>query len=168
MRKRPDSPMWQYLESVGVLEKGTDEEIKAAKKTYRKKYFIQYKKKQRSDKPEYTVNFSKENGEHERVVLSAQKHNMKTSSFLRVATLAYLQRSYIVPNRHQIAQLERLLSDCLNEIKGMTKVKEKFFWQREEKLEHVEKRIIKLEEQIWELFRNPPECPHHDHQNKVT
>src|SRR5438128_2635246 len=123
MRKYSGSGMWQYLESVGVLEKGTEEQIKAAKKAYRKKYFLLYKQKQRSTKPEYTVHFSKENGEHDRVTLAAKRHNMKVTSFLRAATLGYLQRTYVVPNRMQVARLEQLLSDCLNEIKGMAKVK---------------------------------------------
>jgi len=168
MRKRPDSPMWQYLESVGVLEKGTDEQIKAAKKAYWKKYFLRYKQKQRGTKPEFTVNFSKENGEYERVTLAAKRHNVTVTSFIHSAVIAYIEQRYVVPDRLQIAKLEQLLSDCLNEIKAIIKPKERFFWEREQKLNAIEKRIEKLEAQVNEVFRNPPLLSSHDHKNKVA
>jgi len=148
--------MWEYLDSVGVLEKGTDEEIKAAKKAYRKKYFLAYKQKQRVSKPEYTISFKKENGEHGRISLAAKQHKMTITSFIRSATLAYLERTYIVPDRLQVAKLEQLLSDCLNEIKSIIKPKEKYFWEREKRIELIEKSIQKLEAQVNEIFRHPP------------
>jgi hypothetical protein len=148
--------MWDYLDSVGVLEKGTDEEIKAAKKAYRKKYFLAYKQKQRSNRPEYTINFRKENGEHGRISLAAKQHKMPVSSFIRSAVLAYLNSTYIVPDRLQVARLEQLLSECLNEIKSIIKPKERYFWEREQRIELIEKRIQKLEAQVNEIFRDPP------------
>lgn len=159
--------MWDYLDSVGVLEKGTDEEIKAAKKAYRKKYFLAYKQKQRLNKPEYTVNFKKENGEHGRIVLAAKKHSMPVASFLRSAALGYLNRTYIVPDRLQVARLEQLLSDCLNEIKSIIKPKERYFWEREQRIELIEKRIQKLEAQVNDIFRHPP-LLQNDHQNQIA
>ena len=60
--KKQKGGMWEYLESSGVLEKGTDEEIKLAKKAYRKGYYLKYKQNQRQHKPEFTVNFSNEKG----------------------------------------------------------------------------------------------------------
>jgi hypothetical protein len=62
--------------------------------------------------------------------------------------------------------LEQLLSECLNEIKMLVKSKERFFFGREDKLDAIEKRIIKLESQINEVFRNPPLI--HDHKNQVA
>ena len=73
--------MWDYLDTVGVLEKGTDEEIKKAKRQYRKKYFLEYKRKQRFTKPEYTVVLSKSKGEYERIVLAAKRHKRTVSAF---------------------------------------------------------------------------------------
>jgi hypothetical protein len=156
MSRKSNSGMWEYLDSVGVLEKGTDEEIKAAKKAYRKKYFLAYKQKQRLVKPEYTISFKKENGEHGRISLAAKQHKVTVTSFIRSATLAYLEKTYIVPDRLQVARLEQLLSDCLNEIKSIIKPKEKYFWEREKRIELIEKSIQKLEAQVNELFRHPP------------
>ncbi len=168
MRKNRNSPMWEYLEAAGVLEKGTDEEIKAAKRLYRKKYLLRYKQQQRGSKPEYTVNFSKDSGEYERIILAAKRHKMPVTTFLRSAALAYLNRTYIVPDPIRIARLEQLLSDCLNEIKTIAKTKERFFWGREQKVEEIEKRIVKLESDISEVLRNPPLAFPHDHQNQIA
>ena len=167
MSRKNNSGMWDYLDSVGVLEKGTDEEIKAAKKVYRKKYFLEYKQKQRVNKPEYTINFKKENGEHGRISIAAKQHKMTVTSFIRSAALAYLSRTYIVPDRLQVARLEQLLSECLNEIKSIIKPKERYFWEREQRIELIEKRIQKLEEQLHDIFRNPP-VMQNDHQNQIA
>jgi hypothetical protein len=166
MRKNRNSKLWEYLETSGVLEKGTGEEIKAAKRSYRKKYFLEYKQKQRQNKPEYVINFSKENGEHDRILKAAKRHNMSTSGFIHSASLAYIENRFIIPDRIQVAQLEQLLSECLNEIKTLVKTKERFFYGREDKIDVIEKSIIKLEAQISEVFRNPPLI--HDHQNQIA
>jgi hypothetical protein len=151
-----------------VLERGTDEEIKAAKKAYRKNYLLHYKQQQRKKKPEYNVYFSKENGEYERIALAAKGHNMTVTAFVHLASLAYLQNTFVVPNRLQVAQLEQLLSDCLNEIRQLVSKKERFYWDREDKLRTIEKRIEKLEMQVNEVFRNPPMLSHNDRQNQIA
>jgi hypothetical protein len=166
MRTRKNSPLWEYLESSGVLEKGSDEEIKAARKRYWKKYFLEYKQKQRKNKPEFIVHFSKSKGEYVSIVEAARKHQLKVSAFLKAAAFAYLNRTYIVPNRLMIANLEQLLSNCLNEIKSIAYTKEKF-WEREQKLERIEKRVEKLETQMSDVFKNPTLFSH-DHQNQIS
>ena len=164
-KNRHNKAMWEYLESVGVLENGSDEEIKAAKHAYRKQYLLAFKRKQRLHRPEYGVNFSKTNGEYERIEKAAESHKMTVTGFIRSAALSYIEKRYLVPDRGQIARLEQLLSECLNEIKTIVHSKEWFFWEREKKLESIEKRIEKLETQINDFFRNPPLLTNHDSQN---
>lgn len=169
MSKRGNNKaMWEYLESVGVLANGSDIEIKAAKYAYRKKYLLNFKRKQRESKPEFTVNFSRDNGEFQRVASAAKRHNMALSGFIRLAALAYLDNSYLVPNREQIARLEQILSECLNEIKTIVHSRERYVWEREQKLESIEKRIISMETKINEIFREPPLLTNHDHKNQVA
>jgi hypothetical protein len=168
MRKNPKDRMWEYLDTLGVLEKGSDEEIKAAKKAYRKNYFLRYKQEQRKKKPEYNICFSKENGEYKRIAEAAKRHNMTVTAFVHKASLAYLDNSYIVPDRIQVAQLEQLLSDCLNEVKQLVSKRERFFWDKENKIHSIEKRIEKLEREIHEVFYNPPLKIQYDSQNKIA
>lgn len=148
--------MWDYLDSLGILEKGTDEEIKTAKKAYRKIYLSQYKKQQRSKKPEFSINFSNENGEYNRVKHAAKRHKMPITGFIRSAVLAYIEARFVVPDALQVAKLEQSLADCLNEIQAIARRKEKSFWGREDKLAMIEKTIEKLEVRINTIFRNPP------------
>ncbi len=153
--------MWDYLEDQGVLN-GTDAEIKAAKKAYRKDYLTKYKRGQRSRRPEFIVNFSQEKGEYGRIQYGAKTHKMPITGFIRQAALSYLNRTYIVPNKDQIARLEQVLSDCLNEIQNIVSKKERYFFDRDDKYAAIEKRIVKLEAQLGEIFRNPP-LSSHDH-----
>jgi len=166
-KRRHSKGMWEYLDSIGVLEKGSDIEIKAAKALYRKKYLLAFKRKQRSSKPEYNVNFSKENGEHDRILKAAGRHKMTVTAFVRSAALAYIDNTFLVPNREQVARLEQILSNCLNEIKAIAGTKERF-WEREQRLERIEKRIERMEAQIHEVFTNPSLVSRHDSQNQIS
>ena len=156
MSKRNNSKLWEYLESLGILEKGTDEEIKAAKKAYRKQYLLKYKQKQRSNKPEFIISFSNEKGEFGRVQNAAKSHNMTITGFIRSSTLAYMEQRYLVPDTLKIAKIEQILADCLNEVQSIVKSKERFLWDREDKYKAIEKRIERLEAQIDAVFRHPP------------
>lgn len=168
MPRQRKGKLWEYLVKTGVLEKGNDDEIKAAKRAYRKQYFLEYKKQQRQNKPEYAISFSKQKGEHEKIITAAKNHKMTIPSFLKAAAFAYLNRTYIVPDRMQLARLYQVLSDCLNEIKSLTAKKERFFFDREQKMDAIEKRIQKLEYQISEIFGNPPLVTKHDYQNQIA
>jgi|SRR5665213_154716 len=156
MSKRSNSALWEYLESMGVLEKGTDEEIKAAKKAYRKIYLLKYKQNQRIKKPEFIISFSNEKGEFSRVQSAAKRHNMTITGFIRSSTLAYIEQRYLVPDSLKIAKIEQILAECLNEVQSIVKSKERFLWDREDKYKAIEKRIEKLEGQIDAIFRHPP------------
>jgi sortase (surface protein transpeptidase) len=154
--KKHKGGMWEYLETLGVLENGNDEEIKQAKKAYRKEYYLKYKRSQRHQKPEFTVNFSTDKGEYSKVVSASKRHNLTITAFIRSAVLAYINQSFLVPNPDQIAALEQILSQCLNEVQSIVQAKEKYHWEREQKFEAIEKRIEKLETEIDQVFRNPP------------
>jgi hypothetical protein len=169
MRKNASGGLWKYLDELGVLEKGSDEEIKAAKRKYKKGYIFRYKQEQRKKKPEYSIAFSKENGELERILNAAKRHHMSIMAFVAKASLAYLDKTYIVPDRMQVAQLQQLLSECLNEIRTLVSRKELFFWDKENKLHAIERRIEKLEGEIHEVFYNPPlKIIPYDSENKIA
>ncbi len=148
--------IWAYLDASGVLEKGTEEEIKSAKRAYRKIYLKKYKQIQRDEKPEFTVLLSRQKGEYGKIALAAKRHHLSIPAFLRQATFAYLNKAYLVPDTELVARLYQKLSDCLNEIHAITNTKEKYDWEHERKFEAIEKRIGKLETDIGELFHNPP------------
>lgn len=146
--------IWAYLESTGVLVNGTDAEIKAAKRKYRKQYILNYKRNQRIANTEFTILLSTKNGEYEKIKLEAEHHKTTITAFLKLAMLAYINKSFIVPNKVQVAQLEQLLMKCLNEIKlisGSRLLKE----GENIKYELLAKRIEKLETELSVVFRKP-------------
>ena len=151
-----NSGMWAYLDASGVLEKGTEADIKAAKKAYRKQYHLNYIRKIRASKPEFTVNLSKGNGEYSRILSAAKHHGRTVPTFLRLAVLAYINKTFIVPDRLMVAKLEQLLAQCLNEIQQIVRQKEKYFWGKEQKFKDIENRIDKLESEISEVLKQPP------------
>ena len=153
--KRKRSKMWEYLEASGVLEKGNENEIKAIKREYRKKYYLAYKRISRTEMPEYTIRLSKKHGEYSKILNASRKHKRTVTRFIRESALAYIDQRFLVTDPILIADLEIILSNCLNEIKKIVDKKTNFIWGTENKIESIEKRIIKLEQEINEVFRNP-------------
>lgn len=166
MTRKNNKGMWEYLNSLGILEKGSDAEIKAAKLAYRKSYLLKYKRSQRSKKPEFNINFSNEKGEYHKVEYAAKAHKMSVTAFVRSAVLAYINQRFVVPNPDQVARLEQILADCLNEIQTIVRIKDKYYWEKETKMELIEKRIEKLEAEINQVFRNPP-LAKNDNQSQI-
>ena len=141
--------MWAYLDSLGILEKGTDEEIKAAKRAYRKIYLKWYKKKQRSENGEFTILLSTIKGEYGKVAHTAKKHGLSIAAFLHLSAMAYLNKTFIVPDKEQVAHLEKMLLQVYKEIQLIGKR------ERSSAYERVIERIEKLEKEISDLFRTP-------------
>lgn len=159
MRLKKQSPLWEYLEASGVLEHGSDEEIKAVKSEYRKQYLLLYKRNKRGNTKEYSISLKKESRELSLLMKSAKIHSLTVPEFIRQSALAYCEQKYLIPHPYQVAELEQLLSSCLNEIRTLTTKRDRFFWDAEMKLERIEKRVIELEQSIYQLFRNPSKTP---------
>ncbi len=144
-----------FLDARGLLTNGSEEQIRAARREYRKIYLTGYKRKQRAENPEFSVLLSKERGEYNRIAAAARRHKLSVPSFLKSATIAYINKTFIVPDRDLIVKLAGLLSECLNEVQQIGNDKEKSHWQIEQKYEAIEKRIGDLEAHITRLFSEP-------------
>lgn len=153
---RKKSGVWLFLNSTGILDKGTPEEIQIAKREYWKRYHYNHRRAQRQEQPEVVIGLSRTDGTYERLNAAAKKHKMTLAAFIRTAALSYLTQTYIVPDRAFLAHLEQLLSQCANEVQAIAGANEKYFWQREHKIETIDARIERLENEVIELFRNPP------------
>ena len=148
--------IWVFLEEKGVLKNGTDAEIKKAKSEYRKIYLLAYKRKQRQGNAEYVIPLSKFKGEHKRVLEASQSHKTSITAFIKQATLAYLDKRYLVPDKDHVAELEQTLSQCRNEIQRISRNR---IQPVKDQIKAIEKRIADMEESINTLFRNPPLSP---------
>ncbi len=154
-RSARHSGLWEYLEKSGVLVSGSDEEIKTVRREYRKIYLKQYKQQQRKHKPEFLVQLSRD-GELTTITAAAKKHRMSVTAFLRLATLSYISRVFLIPDRQLVGKLAGLLESCLNEVRAMTSVKTKQnSFLLEEKYDAIERRIIELQSELQKLFFHP-------------
>lgn len=154
-REKNKTGLRAYLDARGLLEKGSDEQILVARREYRKIYLTDYKKKQRKENSEFAVLLSQSKGEHNRITTAARRHKLSVPAFLKSATLAYIDKTFLVPDRELIVKLVGLLSDCLNEVQQFGNGKEKSYWQIEQKYDAIEKRISGLESYITRLFSEP-------------
>lgn len=153
---RKKSGVWLHLLSTGILDTGSPDEIKTAKREYWKQYHYNHRRAQREEQPEVVIGLARTDGTYERISIAAAKHKMTLAAFIRTAALSYLTQTYIVPDRAFLAHLAQLLSQCANEVQAIAGANEKYFWQREHKIETIDARIERLENEILELFRNPP------------
>lgn len=144
-----------YFESIGILENGTQEQFNKARKEYEKIYIREYKRKERSSKSEFIVLLSKQKGELKTVSEAAKEHKVSISNFIKASALAYLQKTYLVPDTDKVAELELTLSACRNEIQ---KISKNPYFPIADKIQAIERRIEKMETAINDLFRHPPEA----------
>lgn len=156
MRKHGDIPtLREYLDQRGVLANGTEAEIQSARKAYRKLYKTHHKRLQRKESREVGVLLSRKRGELDRITTAAKKHRQSLPAFLKSATFAYLNKSFLSPDREFVSRLAQLLSDCLNEVQQIMQAKGGLPWHVEEKCEAIERRIVQLEADMKQLFLDP-------------
>lgn len=171
MRKiRQNTGIYKYLEECGVLVNGTEEQIKEARRAYKKKYILAYKRKQRTETKEFTILLDKE--QRKKFSEAAKNHHMTVVCFLKSAAMAYMDKTYLVPDRDQVARIEQTLIQILNEIQAIAKRNKILFGLNPLA---IEKRISRMEEVINDTLRNPTVLNHptlpvhsntHDRENK--
>src|SRR5213083_1549777 len=94
-----------FLETSGALNSGDADRIRLAKREYRRQYQRDYKRLYRAKHAETRVILGKE--ERNIIDRSAREHRMERTSFLKHATLAYIKRTFIVPNQGLLASMEQ-------------------------------------------------------------
>ncbi len=155
-KKGKHHALWQFLEASGVLNNGTPEEIQGVRRQYRKVYMREYKSQLRKVKPEFMVQLSKHNGDYGKVLTAAKRHKMSVTAFLRLATIAYIERKYLIPNNVLVGKLAALLESCLNDIRVITEIRSRVsLFTIEEKYSVIEERITRMETEIRNLFDFP-------------
>lgn len=147
--------MFDYLDGLGVLENGNDEDIKAAKRAYKKLYFARYRKERRAEQPEFSIGFSRKSGDYGKITLAAKRHNMTVTRFIREAALAYLDRRFVTLLPHRVAEMMQLLMDCRNDVKTISQMKERSTYDREQKYQAISNRIGTLEARLSGFLHYP-------------
>ena len=120
--KHTTNGLYAYLEASGVLEKGTDEAIAEARKNYWRIYKTAWRRQKRKDEKELTISWNTD--ELKTLHDEAKRHKISKTKFIKTATLAYIDKRYIVPNQLEIRKVAQLLALNYNSIQEMIDEKE--------------------------------------------
>jgi uncharacterized coiled-coil DUF342 family protein len=99
------------------FERGNEAEIAIGKILYRRMYKAQWRKANRKVIKEITVQLTKE--EYQQIKDEAKKHKESITRFIKIATLGYMDKCYVVPNNETIHQLLVVFTLCYNRLEEL-------------------------------------------------
>ncbi len=109
----------QYLKEHGITNKTDEHRIERLKKTYRREYLREYRKRSRSSLKRLTIGFSKD--DHRKLKLASKDHHRSLSEFIRNAAIAYIEQGYLPHDVKQIKDLTLNLQRIGNNINQITR-----------------------------------------------
>jgi hypothetical protein len=145
--------LYEFLESSGVLIRNDPEEVRIAKLQYRRQYLKVFKKRQRQQKPEFTIRFLND-ADLATVRKTSANHKTKVAKFIRDSCLAYIKQVYIA-DRAGVQNLELILSDTLNKVHSIISQREAYNFQKIQKIEAIETTIMGLQNEVREYLTRP-------------
>lgn len=102
------SSIYSFLKSSGVLESGTPDEIQIVRKEYWREYKRNWRKQKRKTEKEFAILFKAD--ELLDLNKEAKRHNLSRTKFIKQACLAYMEKSFIVPDNSTVRKISQLLS----------------------------------------------------------
>jgi hypothetical protein len=153
-RVKRNSKLFKYLNSLGVLERGVESEIKAAKLEYRRQYLKKYKTEWKQNKKELVVTCSKE--ELARLVQGAKSNGSSPGRFFKKAAFAYLDQAFIIPHLATLQHIEQLLLNCKSNVERIAEREPGAWFKQDRNYADLEKTIQQIQMQIIETFAHPP------------
>jgi hypothetical protein len=147
------------------LETGNDKLIKEAKREYRREYKRAWRKAKRSIAKEITTTWEK--GEFKILQTEASRHKESLSGFIKKATVAYMDKRYVVPNEQQVTKTIQYLALVYNSMEELyedglvAKEVERILQVQLSKLEHDIRVLLfspkSIEQVIREQVSNSPQ-----------
>lgn len=107
-RIKKKSSLYSFLDESGLLEKGTEDEIKAARKKYWNEFKRTWRKEKRIREKEFTVSFTKD--ELKLITNEAKRHRKSIPRYLKSTTLNYIAQRYLVPDEMEVKRISQLLA----------------------------------------------------------
>lgn len=111
------SSLYQYLDSINILETGSSDQIMLAKKSYWRAYKASWRKKNRKKLVGFTPYFN--SSEVEILSEAATRHKRSRTKLIKECAFAYLDRRYLIPDVLQIRRIIKLLEMNYNTIQEM-------------------------------------------------
>lgn len=146
-RSKKHSAFYEYLEPF--LEKGDEKQIALARKQYTRQYKARWRKQKRKFEKELTTSWNKD--DLKMLSEAARNHKKSKTSFIKQATLAYINKSFIVPDLFTVREIAQLLTMNYNSIREM--MDENALPLQTGKI--VLEKIVDLERQVLISLHNP-------------
>ena len=110
--EKKKSGVYAYLDTLNVLNSGSEELIAATKKAYWKAYKAEWRRQRRCSKnyKDYTVTLNSH--EVQIVAVAAMQHKRSKTQFIKDACLAYAQQKFVVPDATTVAEIKHFLRLC--------------------------------------------------------
>ncbi len=143
----PYASIWQYLEEEGILEHGTDEQIKATKKEYYRLYNRHYLKLYRKQKAQVAIQFTRD--EYERLRLLAESTELTVQQLLK--RLIAENKEVFVTNP-AVTELRQAINIIQSDIKNLLR-NFPIGSASKERYERIESRLKKTESLLSDLQR---------------
>lgn len=114
-RSKRYNEFYQFLSPY--LERGNVAEILWAKKEYRRIYKAKWRKVNRTKNKAYTVSWTSE--DLKALTEASKRHKQKPTQFIKQATLAYINKRFVVPNQQEMNKVLQLVAMTYNAIESI-------------------------------------------------
>lgn len=149
MRKsKRHSSIWEYLNGLGILENGTEEEIQKARKKYWSEYARQRMQRTRSaQKRQFSMSYPLDEIAHVRATAKAK--GFKTiQKYIRACTQADMLNIAVIPHADSVAAILQTLRLCYSKLDAIKQKESKGLFAFNATFENVEATLQQVEQQI--------------------
>ena len=155
MRKlKQNTGVYGYLRQLGVLESGTEEEIKQARKNYWRERDKAYKaEKRKAQKREIVLIFPADEINHIR--FSAKAKGYSLHNYIRACVKADMSQQAVIPHRALVAEILQAMQQCNNQLDAIKKKEAKGWLVISRTYENVETVLQQTENRITNLLKQP-------------
>ncbi|MBK9640043.1 MAG: hypothetical protein IPO72_01795 [Saprospiraceae bacterium] len=152
MRRRKlndKSNLFSFLNSSGVLENGTHDQIQKVRAEYWREYKRKWRNAKRKSEKEITISFTQD--EFKEISNESKRHKLSRTQFIKKVCFAYINKIFIVPDSKEVKRIAQQLSMTYNSIQGLIEENSIEFKSGKS----ITDAIYKLERQILPALHNP-------------
>jgi len=152
MRRRKlndKSNLFSFLNSSGVLENGTHDQIQKVRAEYWREYKRKWRNAKRKSEKEITISFTQD--EFKEISNESKRHKLSRTQFIKKVCFAYINKIFIVPDSKEVKRIAQQLSMTYNSIQGLLEENKIEFKSGKSILEA----IFNLEREILPGLHNP-------------
>ena len=143
------SNLFSFLNSSGILENGTHDQIQKVRSEYWREYKRKWRNAKRKSEKEITILFTQD--EFKEISIESKLHKLSRTKFIKKACFAYMNKIFIVPDSKGVKQIAQQLSMTYNSIQGLLEENSIEFKSGKS----ITDAIYKLERQILPALHNP-------------